>query len=387
MRRTLTALAATAVALAGLTAPADAATDPRQVKVTLTRQWSGLDQPVAIAHPSGDTRVFVVERTGRVRVIRDGVLRSTPFLDLHTKVNTAGEGGLLGLAFHPDYRSNGRLFVSWTDSAMTLHVTRYDSTPGRDTAKTPGVDIIKVAHPGASNHNAGQLAFGPGKYLFIGTGDGGGGGDPDGNAQDPNALLGKILRIDVTNKPAGQGYDIPSTNPFVNGGGKKEIWALGLRNPWKFSFDRGSPGELYVGDVGQGDREEVDIVDRPDRNLGWDCREGTLNTASQYGGTYCKSTGYQAPVTEYGHDLGCAIIGGYVYRGSRYKTLLDGTYLYADYCSGRVWGLGRDANGGRVTSQLGAFSGHVVGFGQVAYGELYLIAENGGIYRISASHR
>jgi glucose/arabinose dehydrogenase len=387
MRRLLTAAATAALALTGLAAPARATTDPRQVTLTLTRAWTGLAEPVAIAHPPGDSRVFIVERAGRIRVVRNGVLKATPFLDIRSKVSTNGEGGLLGLAFRPDYKSSGRFFVYWTDASGYIRIQRYRAAPTSDVAYATGVDILKIAHPSYSNHYGGQLAFGSGGYLFAGTGDGGGAGDPKGNAQNPYSLLGKILRIDVTHYPSGAGYAIPSGNPYASGGGRKEVWALGLRNPWRFSFDRSSPANLWVGDVGQGDREEVDVFSTGGRNLGWDCREGTLNTAATYGGSYCKSSGYLAPVTQYDHILGCAIIGGYVYRGTKYASLLGGTYLFADYCSGRIWGLGRDASGNRVRAQVGSYAGQVVAFGEVAGGELLLVSASGTIYRIGAAHR
>ena len=370
---------------------ADAAVDPRQVTASWTRVLQGLSSPVAMTHPPGDSRLFVVERTGKIRVVRNGVLKATPFLDLTRRVNTSGEGGLLGLAFKPNYRTSGHFFVAYTDANMTLKVRRYRApTPSGDTAGTTGVDVISVPHPGASNHNGGQLAFGPGGYLFIGTGDGGGSGDPNGNAQNLNSLLGKILRIDISNYrgTATTAYSSPKTNPYYGADkpGRGEIWASGLRNPWRFSFDRGHQ-DLYVGDVGQGAREEVDQFALGGRNLGWDCREGTLNTATQYGGAYCRSSGYLPPVYEYDHSLGCAIIGGYTYRGTRYADLVDGWYLFGDYCSGRLWLLGRDSAGKRVAGEVGDFPGNILAFGRNAAGELYLLAESGDVYRMAFARR
>ncbi|HEU0131939.1 MAG TPA: PQQ-dependent sugar dehydrogenase [Mycobacteriales bacterium] len=389
MRRLVTALAATALAVAGLTAPARAAVpDPRQVRAGWTRIAAGLSGPVAMSHPEGDSRLFVVERPGRVRVIRDGVLKATPFLDLHTKVSTAGEGGLLSIAFKPNYATSGLFFVAWTDGAMTLHVTRYHARPASDVADPVGVDVITVPHPDNTNHNGGQLAFGPGGYLFVGTGDGGGAGDPAGNAQNLGSLLGKILRLNITTFSGGKQYSVPTGNPFYGQAGKRgEIWLYGLRNPWRFSFDRGHPN-LVVGDVGQGAREEIDNVTTGGLNLGWDCREGSVNTVSQYGGSYCGASGYTPPIHEYDHSAGdCAIIGGYIYRGSRYATLLGGEYVYGDYCSGRLWLLGRDANGRIVAGGLNVFPAHVLAFGRDAAGELYLLSENGGVYRLAFAHR
>jgi glucose/arabinose dehydrogenase len=391
MRRLLTTLAVAVLTLAGLTAPAHAATtDPRQVRIALFRQWTNVPEPVAMVTAPSDThRMFVVERRGRIRVIRDGVLRATPFLDIRPVIDLDGEGGLLSLAFRPDFSRSGFFYVTYVDSNHTLHLARFHARPGSDVADPHGGNVMLIAHPGPTNHYGGQLAFGAGGLLFVGTGDGGGSGDPAGNAQNPKTLLGKVLRIDVTNKPDGVLYAIPPGNPYATAtdGRRREIWLLGLRNPWRFSFDRMRLGDLWLADVGQGDREEVDYLTSGGHNLGWDCREGTLDTASQYGGSYCTTSGYTAPTYEYDHSLGCAIIGGYVYRGPRYPTLLGGTYLYADYCSGRIWGLGRDSAGRRVAGELYTFSGSVYAFGQGPTGELYVLSGDGSIYRIDAAHR
>jgi glucose/arabinose dehydrogenase len=392
MRRYLTALTATALALAGLTAPARAATpDPRTVRAGWTRVAGGLDQPLALSHPDGDARLFVAERTGRIRVIKGGRLLARPFLDVRSRLGTSGEGGLLSVAFRPDYRSSGLFYVAWTDPSFTLHVTRYHATPSADVAQTAGVDVLTVPHPGESNHNGGQLAFGPAGFLFIGTGDGGGAGDANGNAQNLGSLLGKILRIDVNHTSPGKQYAVPSNNPFrTRAGAKPEIWLYGLRNPWRFSFDRGHP-DLYIGDVGQNDREEIDKVSTGGLNLGWDCREGGLDTSPghspAYGGSYCTGSGYTAPYHEYTHSSGCAIIGGYTYRGSRYASLAAGNYLYGDYCSGRLWLLGRDANGRLVGGGVNVFPHGIFAFGRDNAGELYLLSDDGGVYRIAFAKR
>ena len=391
MRRLLTTVVATALILTGLTTPAGAATtDPRQVRVTLFRQWTGVPEPVAMTTAPNDTRrMFVVERRGRIRVIRDGVLRATPFLDIRPLVNMDGEGGLLGLAFRPDFPTSGFFYVYYSDYGQTIHVARYHAKPGSDIADPQGGNVMLIAHPGPTNHYGGQLAFGAGGLLFVGTGDGGGTGDPNGNAQNPRSPLGKVLRIDVMNKPNGVLYAIPPGNPYATAtdGRRREIWLLGLRNPWRFSFDRMRLGDLWVGDVGQGQREEVDYLTSGGHNLGWDCREGTLDTTALYGGTYCTTSGYTAPTWEYDHSLGCAVIGGFVYRGRRYPTLLGGTYLYADYCSGRIWGLGRDGAGQRVSGELHDFAGSILGFGQGPTGELYVLGADGSVNRVDAAHR
>jgi glucose/arabinose dehydrogenase len=397
MRRLLVTLAASALALAGLAAPGTATTDPRQVQLTLTKTWGGLDQPLVMTYVPGETsRTFVVERPGRIRVIRNGVLKPTPFLDISKLVDTEGEGGLLGLAFRPDFRTSGYFFVTFTDFDLTLHVVRYHADPNSDVASpATGSRVLLVPHPGFTNHNAGELVFGPSGLLYISTGDGGGSGTGNAgmNSQNALSLLGKILRIDVTHVQPGHLYAIPKGNPYTYAthGQRKEIWLLGLRNPWRFSFDRARPYDLWIGDVGQGAREEVDRVTKGGLNMGWDCREGTLNTgpggSPVYGGSYCKSTGYTAPVFEYDHTEDCAIIGGFVYRGQRYASLLGGTYLYGDWCTGRIWGLGPATSTSRVNGELARLNTNVLAFGEVANGELYVLAGDGGIYRVAASHK
>jgi glucose/arabinose dehydrogenase len=380
MRRLLLAL--TALLPLAATAPANAAVDPRTVEAGLVRVATGLDQPVALTHPEGDPRLFVVERTGRIRVIKNGVLLETPFLDLSSKVSTSGEGGLLSLAFRPDYSTSGLFYVAFTDANMTLRVVRYHASGTSNRANPLGVGIIAIPHPGNTNHNGGQLAFGPAGFLYIGTGDGGGSGDPDGNAQDPTSLLGKILRINV-GRTSTAPYSIPPGNPYATSTvNRREIWLLGLRNPWRFSFDRGRSPDLWIGDVGQGAREEIDKI-APNvggLNLGWDCREGTQTMTY---GTGCASGGYTAPLFEYDHGRGdCAVIGGYVYRGTTYASLVGGQYVFADYCTARLWSLGRDANGALVAGGLNDFGGNILALGRDAAGELYLLSAAGNVNRI-----
>lgn len=389
MRRVPLALALVLTSVAGPARPADATVDPRQIKASWARVVSGLTEPLAMAHPPGDSRIFVVERPGRIRVVKRGVLLAKPFLDITGAVSTSGEGGLLGLAFKPDYATSGRFFVAYTDKDMTLRVRRYRASPTSDVAGTGSVGVISIPHPGHTNHNGGQLAFGPGNYLFLGTGDGGGTGDPNGNAQNLSSLLGKILRLDVDHYTGTSttAYGIPRSNPYYGSvPGRGEIWASGLRNPWRFSFDVGSSW-LYVGDVGQGAREEVDRFHAPGANLGWDCREGTVNTATQYGGSYCKSSGYLAPLNEYDHSLGCAVIGGYTYHGARYESLMKGHYLFGDYCTGRLWLLGPDSSGRLVRGEVGVFPAQVLAFGRNVSKELYLLSANGNVYKLGFARR
>jgi uncharacterized protein (TIGR03437 family) len=297
---------------------------------------SGFSRPVHITHAGdGSGRLFVVEQAGRIRIVRNGQVLTEPFLDITSRVSCCGERGLLSVAFPPGYESKGHSYVNYTDLAGNTVVARYrvSSDPNRVDAATETV-ILYVVQP-AANHNGGLLAFGPRDgYLYIGMGDGGGAGDPFNNGQNASSLLGKILRIDV--ESGEQPYRIPPDNPFANSAStRREIWAMGVRNPWRFSFDRAT-SDLYIADVGQQTREEVNFQPAASpggENYGWPMWEGT----HCYRGP-CTLTGFTAPVAEYGRANGCSITGGFVYRGSQYPAL-EGTYLYGDYCSGRVWGL------------------------------------------------
>jgi glucose/arabinose dehydrogenase len=348
--------------------------------ITLAPFVSGLAAPVAIANAGdGSNRLFVVEQAGRVRLIQGGVLQATPFLDISTKVSCCGERGLLGLAFPPGYAAKGTFYVFYTDPDGAITLARYRVGASPDVADpNSGQVLLSVAHA-RTNHNGGQLAFGPGDgYLYAGLGDGGGGGDPDGNGQNTNTLLGKILRLDV-----GSGatpYAIPAGNPFASGGGRPEIWAHGLRNPWRFSFDR-QAGDLYIADVGQGGWEEVDYQQggaAGGANYGWNIMEGM----HCYNAATCNPTGLTLPVTEYDHSLGCAIIGGYVYRGSA-QPALTGLYFYADECQGRVWGL-QQSGGGWQSRPLLQAAINPSTFGEDEAGEIYLADYYGGtLYRVA----
>jgi len=245
--------------------------------------------------------------------------------------------------------------------------------------------ILDIPHRAAPNHNGGQLAFGSDHLLYVSTGDGGGGGDPAGNAQNTASLLGKILRVDVSRSSPTARYAVPAGNPF-----RSPVWHYGLRNPWRFSFDP-SDQRIWVADVGQGDREEISVAARtqPGRNFGWDCREGTLDTTTRYGGAYCAGRTFHPPLFEYsqvGNDR-CAIIGGHVYRGTRFRTQLYAVYVYADFCSGEVWGLGRDANGALVNSLMLDHSGNLSSFGVDTRYELYASDLNGTVYKVEAATR
>ncbi len=348
---------------------------------------ANLKKPVLVTDAGdGSGRLFIVEQRGDILIAENGRVRETPFLNLRGKVNSQdNERGLLSVAFHPDYKNNGIFFVDYTgepDGATVIERYRVSADPNVADANSGRV-ILEFAQPEA-NHNGGMMAFGPDGYLYIGTGDGGGAGDehgPIGNGQNLNTLLGKMLRIDVNADP----YAIPADNPFVNrADAKPEIWAYGLRNPWRFSFDRAT-GDLYIGDVGQGSREEIDFQAASahgGENYGWRIMEGDeCYDAAQN----CARTDLIPPIAVYSHDFGCSVTGGYVYRGQTYAWL-DGQYLFADYCSGIVWATARDANGVWQTRRVGKFDDTISSFGQDANGELYVVGHgNGVIYKLTAS--
>ena len=357
--------------------------------VALVRIAGGLSDPVGITS-AGDRRLYVIERAGRIMAIEpDG--SSTLFGDLSGRIVAGGERGLLGLAFHPDYQHNRRLFVDYTragagsDLGDTVIAELHASTDGATLDSTSERLLLTVDQP-AANHNGGQLAFGPDGYLYVALGDGGGGGDQFGNGQNPDALLGSILRLDVDGEPAaGKPYAIPPDNPFVGGGGAAEVWAKGVRNPWRFSFDRVT-SQIWIGDVGQGAYEEIDRAppDSGGLNYGWPILEGNHCYAAD---TCEPPPAYQAPITEYTHADGCSVTGGYVYRGTA-QPALGGFYLFADYCSGNLWAIRADAaapSGGTVAPQLLLATGLAISsFGEDAAGELYLADLDGGaVYRVT----
>ena len=341
----------------------------------------GFHLPVAIAS-ARDSRLFVVEQSGLVRVYDPPQLRAEPFLDLRPLVSTGGERGLLGLAFHPRYAENGFLFVNYTDTLGDTMIVRYTRS-GADANRADPASARTILHVDQpfSNHNGGQLQFGPDGYLYIGLGDGGSGGDPGNRAQNITQLLGKMLRIDID---APLPYAIPPSNPFVSRAGvRPEIWALGLRNPWRFSFDRNF-GDLWIADVGQGAWEEVNFQPSTSiggENYGWRRMEGThcFNPS-----TACDDGTLVVPVIEYDHSLGaCSVTGGYVYRGTRNRRL-NGMYIYADFCNGRIMGSRRDATGRHVPQLLFDAPFPIATFGEDAGGELYVADYSGGrLYRIT----
>ncbi len=340
---------------------------------------SGLRQPLFLTHAGdGSGRLFVVEQTGRVRIYAEGRLRETPFLDVSDLLSFGGERGLLGLAFHPDYRTTGRLFVNYSresDGATIVAEHRVSSDP--DLAEPEGRILLVVEQP-YGNHNGGMLAFGPDGYLYIGMGDGGAGGDPGNRGQQRKELLGKVLRLDVD---GGRPYAIPRDNPFVNGGGRPEIFAYGFRNPWRFSFDRRT-GRLWAADVGQDAYEEVSLV-RRGGNYGWRIMEGAHCFEPSTG---CPRGGLELPAVEYAHSGSrCSITGGYVYRGTDVPEL-RGRYLFGDYCSGEIFGVHEEEVAeGRTVDQppvLLHTDLRISSFGEDERGELYVVDHAGGVYQI-----
>lgn len=333
----------------------------------------------------GSGRLFVVEKTGRVRIIdEEGVLLETPFLDISEVVDaSSSEQGLLSIAFPPDFSDSGEFYVDYTARASEggTVIARYrvsDDDPNR--ADPASAQVILAFDQPAPNHNGGQIQFGPDGYLYIGAGDGGAAADPWDNAESMNVFLGKMLRLDVGGRPT---YAIPPDNPWADQPGSETIWAYGLRNPWRFSFDR-LTGDLYIADVGQGDWEEVNYIAAGAAgglHFGWDTMEGRHCFEPRQG---CETAGKTMPVAEYGHDQGCSITGGYVYRGQRIPAL-NGVYLFGDYCSGLIWGLWRDEEGEWQSQQLLASSVNIASFGEDEQGELYVLDLGGQIYWFAAA--
>jgi glucose/arabinose dehydrogenase len=363
--------------------------------LTLTLFKSGFAKPVFLtsAH-DGTGRLFVVEQGGKIKVIaRDGTVLPTPLLDLSARVSKGSEQGLLGLAFHPSFRTNGKFYVDFTNLAGDTVINEYRlSPPGSNHVTLAGRRVLTIGQPYA-NHNGGDIAFGPDGFLYIGMGDGGSGGDPGNRAQSLNTLLGKILRINVNGHTATRGYLIPSSNPYVGRAGRDEIWSYGLRNPWRFSIDSAT-GALWIGDVGQNRYEEVDRslkgiyrVGGRARNYGWRVLEGRHCYLPATG---CSRVGKTMPLIEYAHDNAntsddnCAVTGGYVYRGNAYP-LLRGQYVYGDFCSGRIWTISAGASSlVRPTLRLDT-SLAISSFGLNGGGELFVLSLGGDIYRVGAT--
>jgi glucose/arabinose dehydrogenase len=350
------------------------------VAVRLEPVASGLDFPLDLKSPPGDSRLFVVEKTGKIKIIKSGAVLPKPFLDLSALISNGGEQGLLGVAFHPRYATNGVFVVDYTDTSGDTRIARYHVSADPDVADPASGEILLGVDQPYSNHNGGGLLFGPDGFLYISLGDGGSGGDPQNHGQDRRDLLGSILRIDVDH---GSPYGIPGSNPYAQSTTfRHELWNYGMRNPWRFSFDREN-GDLYIADVGQDNLEEVDVAPHGSsggENYGWRIMEGS----SCYQSSGCDRTGLVLPVLEYSHSDGCSITGGYVYRGQAIPAL-RGTYFYSDYCNGWIRSFryrSGQASDQREWSALKT-SGSVTSFGEDAAGELYVLIAAGNVYRIA----
>ena len=350
------------------------------VPVALEEVAAGLAFPLYLTAPPDDPRLFVVEKGGAIRLIKDGTLLEAAFLDLAGQVSTGSEQGLLGLAFPPDYATSGRFVVHYTDAAGDTRVSTFLASADPDRADPASESVVLTVPQPFANHNGGQIAFGPDGYLYLGLGDGGSSGDPGGRGQSLTDLLGSILRIDLAGSP----YAVPADNPFVGvAGASAEVWSYGLRNPWRFSFDRAT-GDLWIADVGQSQWEEVDHAPAAEGagrglNFGWRRMEGRHCAE----GDSCDQTGLTLPVLEYDHGSGCSVSGGYVYRGAAIPAL-QGHYFYADFCQGWVRSLRRE--GGAVTEEADWPSlrpgGSIPSFGEDSAGELYVVVSDGRVLKI-----
>ena len=377
--RPVVVLPTLALLLCQCTAPRAAPVpEPRPARgLILQTVARGLEQPLYLTAPPRDPRLFIVEQPGRIRVVRSGRLLPRAFLDLTREVSYGGERGLLGLAFDPAYSRSGYFYVNYTDRSGNTRVDRFRVSADPDRADPASRTVILQVDQPYANHNGGHLLFGPDSMLYVGMGDGGSGGDPHGNGQDPGTLLGKLLRLDVRHATP---YSIPSDNPLRGRAGMRgEIWARGLRNPWRFCFD---PTEdlLYIADVGQNRWEEIDIVPRrrAGLNFGWNRMEGT----HCYPGRDCDTSGLTLPVVEYGHSQGCSVTGGFVYRGRRLPGLV-GHYFYGDYCN--AWIRSFRYSAGRITDHRDwrLNPGPVLSFGSDSAGELYVCSGRGEVYRLA----
>ncbi len=384
-RRTHGAAFALLAALALIAPPAPASA------LSLPDVITGLSSPVYVTGArDGTNRLFVVEQGGRIKAYTQAGASLGTFLNISGSIATGGERGLLGLAFHPDYETNGKYYVYFTRKGGDIAINEYRASgtnPNR-TNMNSRRRILTIEHSANSNHNGGMLAFGPDNYLYIGVGDGGGSGDAGNNAQNKNRLLGKILRININGTKGARQYRIPTSNPFVGRAGRNEIWSYGLRNPWKFSFDR-TRGDLWVGDVGQNryeeiNRKQVTSTGAPaarGSNFGWRVLEGWHCFRPATG---CSKGGKVRPVVEYSHSGGrCSVTGGYVYRGS--SAPLVGKYIFADFCTGEIWSIPRGAKTPATKTRLRDSAQNISSFGEGDNGELYMVSlSSGTVYRVLA---
>lgn len=339
----------------------------------------GLEKPTDLAALPDDSGILlIVEQKGLIRIVQDGIVSAKLFLNLTDRVGDSGsEQGLLGIALDPDYAENGIFYLNYTDKNGDTVIARYHRMGGSIYGDADSEEVLLRVKQPYANHNGGDLEFGPDGMLFIGLGDGGSGGDPQGNAQNLNMLLGKMLRLDVRGKET---YTIPVDNPYAAGGGRQEIWGVGLRNPWRYSFDS-LTGDLYIADVGQNNYEEVHFLPAGSPagvNFGWDYREGT----HPYEGDIPDGVDLIDPVFEYDHGQGCSITGGYVYRGLALPEFY-GIYLTGDYCSGQIWGLMRDSSGQWMSQRLFQVDANISSFGLDTDGEIYMLDHRtGGVFRL-----
>jgi glucose/arabinose dehydrogenase len=343
---------------------------------------SGLSFPLYLTAPPGDVaRLFIVEKTGAIRIVKSGSLLPDPFLDISSLISNGGEQGLLGLAFDPQYAANGRFVVHYTDTAGDTHLSTFQVSTDPDRADPTSEHVILTVDQPFENHNGGQIAFGPDGFLYMGLGDGGSGDDPQGNGQDLTDLLGSILRLDVS---SGTSYTSPPDNPFVGRtDARPELWNYGLRNPWRFSFDRAN-GDLYIGDVGQGQYEEIDVSPAAKGggkgvNYGWNIMEG----AHCLNGAQCSPAGLALPAFEYTHSEGCSVTGGYVYRGQAIPAL-QGLYFFSDFCQGTIRSLRYAGGTANVVTEWPTLKpgGNVSSFGEDASGELYVLDSGGTVFKV-----
>jgi glucose/arabinose dehydrogenase len=322
--------------------------------------------------------IYVLEQGGVIRVIENERIRNEPFLDISNKIRTQGsEQGLLGIALDPNFSINGLFYLNYSNRDGDTVIARYQANEGRYTTIPDSEQIILTQNQPYSNHNGGNLVFGPDGFLYIGLGDGGSGGDPELRSQNPETLLGKMLRISVQDQEM---YAIPSDNPYQAGEGRAEIWAMGLRNPWRYSFDR-LTGDLWIADVGQGNWEEINFTPanaQPGLNYGWYYREGT----HPFKGDPSNPSDLIDPVYEYDHSMGsCSVTGGFVYRGEQLPEWY-GVYLFGDFCNGKVWGMLQTDDGQSLVTSLFETGVNISSFGEDVFGELYLIAHNGTLYQL-----
>lgn len=365
----------------GTPAPGGPTQPPAPGSVGLTTLVSGLNNPVDLEQPNDNSgRLFAIEQGGTISIVANGTVISRPFLDITSKVTSGGEMGLLGLAFHPNFAQNHLFYVHYdrNDGGQRQSIiAEYHVSSDPDVADPASERILLAVNQPFPNHKGGQMAFGPDGFLYIGLGDGGSEGDPHGNGQNKGTLLGKILRIDVNSTSSGRPYAIPGDNPFASGGGSPEIFAYGFRNPWRFSFDRAT-GTLFAGDVGEDKFEEIDIVQRGS-NYGWNIMEASHCFNPPAG---CNTSGLTLPISEYSHSEGNAVIGGFVYHGSKVPAL-QGAYIFGDFGSGNIWTLTQNGSGSWTRTLLMNAGGNISSFAQDQAGEIYVVQLSGTVSELT----